>query len=56
MSKTQEIVIRRYADNTYGIGEPVIAGVTLFRSGMYNLDKEQLETELKKIKKAVIVK
>jgi imidazoleglycerol phosphate synthase glutamine amidotransferase subunit HisH len=43
-----EMVIRHEGQGTYGLGEVVIPGVALFRAGMYNLTKEELEAAIKK--------
>jgi hypothetical protein len=43
-----ELVFRQYADGTYGVGEVVIPGVTLFRAGNHGLTKEEAEVSLRK--------
>ena len=44
--KTYIVRVEGHA-NSFGLGEEVIPGVTLFRTGMYNLTKEQLEQVIK---------
>lgn len=58
MSQTQtEYVIRTEGMyNSYGLGEVISNGITLFRAGKYNLTEDELQIELNKIKKAVIRK
>jgi len=50
---TQEYIIRVQSNgpNQYGLGKKVAPNVALFEAGKYDLTKEQLEAELKKIKK-----
>ena len=44
-----ELVVRQYADGTYGVGEIVIPGVTLFRAGNHGLlTKEEAEQSLRR--------
>ena len=38
----------------YGLGEVVSAGVAFFKSGDYNLSKDQLNAKLKQLGKAVL--
>jgi hypothetical protein len=46
--KTQYIVrVESARANTYGLGEQVVPGVHLFRSGHYGLSKEELEQVIK---------
>lgn len=53
-----EMVIRREGQGTYGLGEVVIPGVTLFRAGAdwqnYNLDLDGLQQAIRRQKKATI--
>jgi hypothetical protein len=53
-----EMVIRREGQGTYGLGEVVIPGVTLFRAGAdwqnYNLDWDGLQQAIRRQKKATI--
>lgn len=53
---TQEIVIRVQSNgpNQYGLGKVVSPNVALFEDGFYNLTKEELETKLKAIRRAVV--
>lgn len=53
MSETQkQYVVRKQSNfaHTYGLGEVVSEGVTLFRSGNYDLTQEELEVALRKAK------
>jgi hypothetical protein len=52
MSETQ-FVIRKQSDfaHTYGLGEIVSDGVTLFRDGNYNLSKSEVEAKFSKATK-----
>ncbi len=51
MSETQQYVIRTQSDRaySYGLGEVVIPGVTLFRSGNYDLSLEEVQAKLGKL-------
>ena len=52
METTQvKYVIRKQSDRayTYGIGEVVTEGVTLFRLGNYNLDRDQIEAKIRQL-------
>lgn len=50
---SQEFVKRTQSDfaYTYGLGEKVIDGVYLFRSGNYNLSEDEFDQKLAKAKK-----
>ncbi len=51
----KEYIIRvQGVAHTYGLGEVVSPGVALFKSGHYDLTKDQLNAELKKIGKAAL--
>jgi hypothetical protein len=56
MSETQEYTIRTQGNRayTYGLGQIVSPGVALFKSGHYNLTKDELARELKKLGQVVI--
>jgi len=45
----KEFVYRHYGDGTYGVGEVVIPAVALFRSGDYNLTKEEADAKWAKV-------
>ena len=55
---TKEYVVRTQSDFafTYGLGEVIVPGVALFteQPKHYNLSKEELNAELKKLGKVVI--
>ena len=52
----KESIIRTHSDraHTYGLGEVVVPGVTLFKSGYYGLSKEELNIELHKLGKVTL--
>lgn len=56
--KTTYVVRVEGFANSYGLGEEITPGVALFRAGMYNLTKEQLESSIKSadLKKSFRVK
>lgn len=43
-----EFVLRREGQGTYGLGETVIPGVTLFRAGNYNLTRDEVKQAIRK--------
>lgn len=56
MSEQKEYIIRTQSDvaYTYGLGEVVVPGVALFKSGDYDLTKDQLNAKLKQLRKATL--
>lgn len=56
MSEQQEYIIRTQSDvaYTYGLGEVVVPGVALFKSGNYGLTKDQLNAEMKRLGKVTL--
>lgn len=55
MSEQKEYIIRvQGVAYTYGLGEVVSPGVALFKAGHYDLTREQLNAELKKIGKVTL--
>lgn len=50
--KTQYVIRTEGMYNSFGLGEVVIPGVTLFRAGNYNLTRETLEFKLNFLRKA----
>jgi hypothetical protein len=53
---TKQYVVRVQSNRawTYGLGEIVSPGVALFKAGHYDLSKEELNAELKKLGKVVL--
>jgi len=41
--------------NSFGLGEKISDGITLFRSGMYNLTADELEAKVKQTKAFKVV-
>ena len=58
MSDTKEYTVRVQGDRayTYGLGEVIVPGVALFteQPKHYNLSKEELNVELKRLRKVTI--
>jgi hypothetical protein len=48
----KQYVVRKQSNfaHTYGLGETVSEGVTLFRAGNYDLTQDELEVVMKKAK------
>jgi hypothetical protein len=48
---TQQYVVRTQSTfaNTYGLGEVISEGVTLFRAGNYDLSWEELQSKMAKV-------
>lgn len=48
MLETKQYVVRVFGKaDSYGLGEIVSPGVALFKAGMYDLTRDQLEQKLK---------
>jgi hypothetical protein len=47
--ETVEYIIRKEGQGTFGLGEVITPGCTLFRSGFYNLTKEELDHKVKSL-------
>lgn len=43
---TVEFIVRKEGTGTFGLGEVVAEGCTLFRAGNYGLTKEELDRKL----------
>lgn len=57
MAQTQEYVIRTEGmANSFGLGEEVVPGVTLFRKGHYNLTRSELNSLIKAKSGSVVVR
>ena len=55
VSEQKEFIIRTQGvAYTYGLGEVVSPGVALFKAGHYDLTRQQLNTELKKLGKVTL--
>jgi hypothetical protein len=56
MSEQKEYVVRVQGNSawTFGLGEIVSPGVAFFKVGHYDLSKEELNSELKKLGKATL--
>lgn len=55
MQETKEYIVRvEGIPYSYGLGELVTSGVALFKSGDFNLSKDQLNAKLKQLGKAVL--
>jgi hypothetical protein len=56
--ESKEYVVRVHSDRayTYGLGEVVSDGVTLFQDGFYNLTREQLDAKLKTLPKGTVLR
>ena len=56
MSEQKEYVVRVQGNSawTFGLGEIVSPGVAFFKVGHYDLSKEELNAELKKLGKVTI--
>jgi len=54
--ETKEYVVRVQGNRawTFGLGEVVSNGVTLFQSGFYDLTKSELDVKLKSLGKVVL--
>jgi hypothetical protein len=54
--EAKEYIVRTQSDvaNTYGLGEVVVPGVALFKSGNYGLTKDQLNAKLKQLGKVTL--
>lgn len=52
MLETKQHVVRVFGKaDSYGLGEVVSPGVALFKAGMYDLTRDQLEQKLKQAPK-----
>lgn len=50
--ETKQYVVRVFGKaDSYGLGEVVSSGVTLFKAGMYDLTRDQLEQKIKQAPK-----
>ena len=47
---TQNYIVRRYGDGTYGLGEEIIPNVHLFRAGNHGLTADELQTAIRRTK------
>ena len=47
MSRVEYIVRVEGMHNSFGLGEKIGDGITLFRAGMYNLTAEELDAKVK---------
>jgi hypothetical protein len=47
MSQVEYIVRVEGMHNSFGFGEKISDGITLFRAGMYNLTAEELDAKVK---------
>jgi hypothetical protein len=54
MEKNYTIRVQGARAYTYGLGEIVAPGVTLFNDGFYDLSKEELNAKLKSLGKVVL--
>lgn len=53
MEETIEYVIRKEGvAGRFGLGEVIVPGVALFKSGNYNLTKEELDRKVRNLKPA----
>lgn len=48
--ETQEYVLRIYGDGSYGVGQIVVDNVALFSDGNYNLNRQEAEEKLNKLR------
>lgn len=46
MSQTQYVIRTEGFADSYGLGEEVVPGVTLFKAGNYNLTREELNRKI----------
>ena len=56
VNEEKEYIIRTQSNTpyTFGLGEVVSPGVALFRDGFYDLTKDQLNAQLKKLGKVTL--
>jgi hypothetical protein len=52
MSTTEYVVRKEGTAGRFGLGEVIVPGVALFRSGFYNLTQEELDRKVASLKPA----